>query len=628
MILTEDVRDVKISGLKTRQMRVLVDSQTVKNLVSNYSKPQEACIRELCVNAYESHLLAGKENDPFDVHMPTKLEPWFSVVDYGIGMSESEIWDLYASIGSSSKRKNNDLIGAFGVGGLSPYAITNMFSIQSNYNGQKFSYICHLDTQGIPCLSEAPNNGLPTSEKNGFTVKFDVPAAEYYKFKEALKPALKYFKVKPNITGCEVSWDTDEVVAEGQGYKVYKNARVSNVIMGQIGYPIDKYTVGSSIPYKFNFDIEVPIGAVDINSSRETLQYTSKTIQAVIAATNVMMKDIDSKIDTWIAKEDCLWNQCLKSAEFTNLFGTKTRYPPYFTSAPTTLNVRTFTLYGYSFSMKKLKTIKDYTDHGGARFVIDDLPRGAIARCQEIKKLYGDVVLIQKADEALAKKQFGLIDKYLINASDLPRPTITRQSRGVSKSKIQTLHFSNSITKCWKDSDTPLEKNALYCNISQHKTTLNNKECSPLELNSILQFIGLYEKVPTVYGVKKGGVPEKTWATVETFVNQKVKKYIQQYIDAANVHYVPLHEYNILKTIFDFSNFPLQTQGTSRYTTLLGQWFAVPKPTPAENKWGKLMDEMFFWDSFRYRMSDKRYVEAFKVLCREYVTTFKLKETK
>ena len=116
MILDSDKRNVTTAGLTTTKMQVAVDAQTIKNLIANYSRPHESCIRELCVNAYEAHFLAGKPDEPFLVHMPTKLEPWFAIQDFGIGMSENEIHELYSVIGKSSKRGSNDLTGAFGVG--------------------------------------------------------------------------------------------------------------------------------------------------------------------------------------------------------------------------------------------------------------------------------------------------------------------------------------------------------------------------------------------------------------------------------------------------------------------------------------------------------------------------------
>jgi hypothetical protein len=634
LILTEDKRNVTVSGLKSTKMQVAVDAQTIKNLIANYSRPYESCIRELCVNAFESHLLAGKPDVPFDIHMPTKLESWFSIRDRGIGMSENEIHELYSVIGKSSKRGSNDLPGAFGVGSKAAYAVTNIFTIQSTYNGKIFSYICHLDSDGIPCVSEAPNNGKDTTDENGFTVKFDVPSSEYYKFKDALKPALAFFKVKPNISGCVVDWLTTEAIVEGKKYKVYKsqgyNKDKSYVIMGQIGYPIDTYNIGYGKIPTYGFEIEVPIGAVDINSSRETLQYSSKTVAAIDEACSNMKADIESKIDGWIAKEDCGWNKGIKSEEFRLLFGTKTRYPPQFLDS-SKLELRFFGFGGGSLRLDEIKTIKNYTDRSGIRFVIDDLPRGAISRCNEIGSGHGLVALIPKGSRSIAKTQLGILDKHIIKASELPKPQITRSGRsstGVSKSKVQILNRNTTrITRSWKDADGTLIK-GVYCDISRHRTTLNGKEYSPLEIGEILNFIEKYEPVPIVYGIKKGGTPDKTWTPLEDFVNEKVKKHIQEYINAVNAPYISKYDYNILEEILDFSSFPFVQRERDCYTVLLSGWFKVPDPILGDDLWGRLMNEMFFWELFKHRLHDQKYIDAFKILCKQYITTFKLKDSK
>jgi len=62
-----------------------------------YTDKIQACIRELSCNAYDSHVAAGKADVPFKVHMPTILEPFFSVQDFGLGLSHDDIMHLYTT---------------------------------------------------------------------------------------------------------------------------------------------------------------------------------------------------------------------------------------------------------------------------------------------------------------------------------------------------------------------------------------------------------------------------------------------------------------------------------------------------------------------------------------------------
>ena len=60
-----------------------------------YSNKERAVIRELACNAHDSHVMAGTTDVPFDVHLPTQLEPWFSLRDYGTGLADDDIANVY-----------------------------------------------------------------------------------------------------------------------------------------------------------------------------------------------------------------------------------------------------------------------------------------------------------------------------------------------------------------------------------------------------------------------------------------------------------------------------------------------------------------------------------------------------
>ena len=47
-----------------------------------YSNKVRAVISELSTNAYDSHVDAGNGSKPFEVHLPSNMEPTFSVRDY------------------------------------------------------------------------------------------------------------------------------------------------------------------------------------------------------------------------------------------------------------------------------------------------------------------------------------------------------------------------------------------------------------------------------------------------------------------------------------------------------------------------------------------------------------------
>ena len=64
---------------------------------SIYSDKPMAVLRELGCNALDAHVAAGTDDKPFDVHLPNSFEPFFSIRDYGTGMSDADIKGIYTT---------------------------------------------------------------------------------------------------------------------------------------------------------------------------------------------------------------------------------------------------------------------------------------------------------------------------------------------------------------------------------------------------------------------------------------------------------------------------------------------------------------------------------------------------
>jgi hypothetical protein len=95
------------------------------NILSSglYANKIRAIIRELSCNAVDSHVAAGKADVPFDVYLPTALEPFFRIRDYGTGLDHEQVTNIYTTYFESTKTGSNDFIGALGLGSKSPLVI-------------------------------------------------------------------------------------------------------------------------------------------------------------------------------------------------------------------------------------------------------------------------------------------------------------------------------------------------------------------------------------------------------------------------------------------------------------------------------------------------------------------------
>jgi hypothetical protein len=82
---TPDNQAILSNVAETGEFRIRNSSKAFGILSSGlYSNKIKAIIRELSCNAVDSHVAADKKDVPFTIHLPTKLEPWFSIRDYGL----------------------------------------------------------------------------------------------------------------------------------------------------------------------------------------------------------------------------------------------------------------------------------------------------------------------------------------------------------------------------------------------------------------------------------------------------------------------------------------------------------------------------------------------------------------
>ena len=110
MIIENDKSKVERFGGEGEEIQfsILSDPKAFAILISKlYNNKPEAIIRELSCNAADSHVEAGKENEPFTVHIPNGLEPYFSIRDYGVGLSHEDMMGLYATFFQSTKTGSN-----------------------------------------------------------------------------------------------------------------------------------------------------------------------------------------------------------------------------------------------------------------------------------------------------------------------------------------------------------------------------------------------------------------------------------------------------------------------------------------------------------------------------------------
>lgn len=292
----------------------LGDPNVICRILSDYlySNKIGSIVRELSANAVDAHRLSGRTGKPFSVHVPGSGEGLFdgndsdfSIRDYGNGLSEQDIYDLYTSYGASSKREDSSQIGGFGIGSKSPFAYTKAFEVVSWHGGTMSQYICFQDEGGSPCVKKLHEE--ESKEPSGIMVKFAVDdEGDRRSFRAECQFQYAWFSPRPS---CNISVPEIRVVYEneyGACYSCeslsqiaglmpggrYSNGEYHALVNGCVYSLGDMYsrrvfpdTGYNSMPFDDCWCLlKIDGASVDISASREELAFTDRTAEAVKSA--------------------------------------------------------------------------------------------------------------------------------------------------------------------------------------------------------------------------------------------------------------------------------------------------------------------------------------------------------
>lgn len=270
-----------------------------------------AIVRELSSNAYDAHVDAGKANTPFEIHLPSPLEPWFHIKDFGTGLSDDDVMNLYSTYFDSTKTESNDLIGALGLGSKSPFSYTTAFEVISRHNGKRRLYSVFLNEDGVPSIARMGE--AETDELNGLEIKITVNRKDFYSFANRTRTALKWFPVKPTIVGdsnfqfepipeAKVSGE-NWIFTEKTGYG--SSLRIT-AVQGNVSYNVNASQLNldestEQLLEKGHLIAFFEIGEFDFAASREEIRYDPRSIKALeqrlTSFRDKVMKDIEEKAD-------------------------------------------------------------------------------------------------------------------------------------------------------------------------------------------------------------------------------------------------------------------------------------------------------------------------------------------
>ncbi len=479
MKLSSIQQPIKTSKKLTKTSFSIAHSPHAFSILSSglYSNKIAAVIRELSCNAVDAHIYVKKDKQPFEVHLPNILEPYFSIRDYGPGLSDEEVISLYTTYFSSGhgKIESNDVTGCFGLGSKSFFAYTDTANLTSFYNGKATNYVLIIEN-GFPKVIKL-SDGISTEEPSGLLVKFAVSKDDILKFCNSARKIYTYFKLRPTISGQELSnLDTKYIYKNdifGLRESDNNNARI---IMGNIAYPV----ILPDVEEQPNIDIFVQIGECDITPSRENLSFTKKTNQCIIKYVKQIREITTEYIANLFSNIPNLF-EAKKIASSLNKYQYTTNSILYSLSDKKSLTYNknsvetcitlpklTYTtniIYYEAWRKSRYKLIKPSMFHVRSNltyyFYEDDLKVGGQSRCINFVKNNSDAYMIlcrfsDQKEKILFCETLGIPESYILKTSTLSKPPNKTRS-----SSYLNLVGQNCI---WQFTSNGLYKRDLWSN--------------------------------------------------------------------------------------------------------------------------------------------------------------------
>ncbi len=274
-------------GITSDSKVVIIDS-----LINLYSKPIDSVVREITSNCIDAHrerdlkLSGQKPLDPDDdisffsdtnlveVNLKSDL---ISFKDFGVGLSEQRVKDIFTVFGGSTKRGNNFEIGGFGLGSKSPFAYTGTFYIKTARNGTLSTYLMSRG-ESVPTMDLVSKT--PIKEKNYTEVVVPLKYNDFYNFRSAIYNQLTYF---PQVYYKGIDAPQKNVIYEDEDCIIDLKNKSMDILVGNVQYPLESkyFTFGNQAVGSFLYNkclkLKFKIGELTLVPSREAIRYTEET---------------------------------------------------------------------------------------------------------------------------------------------------------------------------------------------------------------------------------------------------------------------------------------------------------------------------------------------------------------
>lgn len=410
-------RDVEsVGGITTKDIGMKTGAKAFRILFGTmYKDIVKALVRELFTNGWDSQKNAGTLDIPIEVHAPNRFEPYFSIRDYGTGMTPETIDDIYSNVFASTKDESNDEAGFMGMGSKTPLGYADSFSLVSYVDGMYYAYDIFLNSVGAPVIALQAKGH--TDEANGVLVQLAVGTVDIDRFAKVIEQFILGSSANVKLNGERFN-NKFNIIEQYDNVTIYKTEHLSgpHVKMGCVLYRLDSYESG--VFKGFNVILDFPIGTFNVTGSREDIVYDSASRKIITDAGEDFILRYGEKIQAKVKIADSY-------SEAHQIYHSAVSELPYGSKSVFSRKNMTFKWKNYDMSRAHYMKFKNELVYG---FQIHRMKRKYNGESQSFKNIMKDenaimrqptssIVIYQDENTKAARKKAAYVYDHIANSA-------------------------------------------------------------------------------------------------------------------------------------------------------------------------------------------------------------------
>jgi len=270
-----------LTGVMTHTIGIEANGKAFRALVDGlYSNKIRAFVREISTNAFDSHIEAGRADEPFHVSLPDTFDPYFRVRDYGVGMTHDDVVNVFGTLFRSTKDDTNEVVGAFGLGSKSPLSYADSFTVTATGDGMERVYYVTIDAEGAPTISLLGE--VVTDKPTGIEVAVPIDPTDFGNVTREARDVLQWFDPVPTVVGADIEAPKTLVTNDAGNVSIIaSHDDWLFVKQGCVVYPVNEWEINRKVQgrlsYGYSVLLDVPIGTVGVTVSRESIELDEET---------------------------------------------------------------------------------------------------------------------------------------------------------------------------------------------------------------------------------------------------------------------------------------------------------------------------------------------------------------